>query len=117
MPVSSFEALLKQLLKSTQHTDSILTELKQTALAINTKYGPRNRFNRWRDSEEGQTWKQQKWLSQQKCCAICRQPIELKGSHIDHIQPISLYPQLALDICNMQITCPICNVTKGNQIG
>lgn len=35
--------------------------------------------------------------------------------HVDHIKPRSLYPQLALDINNLQILCEDCNIGKGTK--
>lgn len=35
--------------------------------------------------------------------------------HVDHIKPRSKYPELALDIENLQILCADCNLGKGNR--
>lgn len=34
--------------------------------------------------------------------------------HVDHIKPVSLYPELRLDITNLQILCRDCNLGKSN---
>lgn len=36
-------------------------------------------------------------------------------SHIDHRKTLSLFPSLALDTRNMQITCSDCNTSKSNK--
>lgn len=36
--------------------------------------------------------------------------------HIDHIKPKSLFPQLCLDITNLQVLCEECNMLKSNII-
>ena len=47
-----------------------------------------------------------------QCCGADRSD-GLK-MHVDHIKPRKLYPQLALDITNLQILCEVCNHGKGN---
>ncbi|MEA5533217.1 HNH endonuclease signature motif containing protein [Crocosphaera sp. XPORK-15E] len=77
----------------------------------------RTEFNRWRNSQEGQEWKKQKYRQQNKLCPICKETItNLKGSHIDHIKPLVDYPYLALDTDNMQVTHAECNKSKGRKI-
>lgn len=36
--------------------------------------------------------------------------------HIDHIKPRSLFPELELDINNMQVLCKSCNSSKSNRV-
>lgn len=36
--------------------------------------------------------------------------------HVDHIHPVSLYPERALDITNLQVLCGQCNGKKSNKI-
>lgn len=35
--------------------------------------------------------------------------------HVDHIKPRSKYPELELDIDNLQVLCSACNIGKGNR--
>ncbi|WP_051435482.1 HNH endonuclease [Shewanella fidelis] len=46
------------------------------------------------------------------CCGIT--PAQGATMHVDHIKPRSKYPQLALDIQNLQILCEACNKGKSN---
>ncbi|MBD0345002.1 MAG: HNH endonuclease [Coleofasciculus sp. Co-bin14] len=116
MSYSPYKELVQSLFQTTREVDAVLAELQKIATKINTKYDPRAQFIRWRDSQEGQLWKQKQYQAQGKCCAICNKLVQLKGSHIDHKQPLSLYPHLALDTRNLQITCPECNTSKSNKI-
>ncbi len=49
-------------------------------------------------------------------CQCCGATKETSGKpiHVDHIKPRRRYPELALDIKNLQILCADCNAGKGN---
>jgi 5-methylcytosine-specific restriction endonuclease McrA len=118
MTDSPFEELVQSLFKATKRADTALAELKKISTQIHAKYEPRRAFERWRDSEQGKLWKHEQYLAQQGRCASteCGKLIELKGSHIDHIMPLSRFPHLALDTQNLRITCPDCNRSKSNRL-
>lgn len=46
------------------------------------------------------------------CCGATR--IDGVKMHVDHIKPRRIYPELALDITNLQVLCEVCNHGKGN---
>jgi len=48
-------------------------------------------------------------------CACCgATPQDGLRTHVDHIKPRRIYPQLALDLTNLQVLCEQCNHGKGN---
>lgn len=48
-------------------------------------------------------------------CACCgATPADGLRMHVDHIKPRKFYPELALDLSNLQVLCEICNHGKGN---
>lgn len=47
-----------------------------------------------------------------QCCGAT--PANGSVMHVDHIKPRKLFPQLALDVNNLQILCHECNHGKGN---
>ena len=54
-------------------------------------------------------------LEQHGCkCQMCGRSPKLHGIviHVDHIKPRSKYPELALDVNNLQVLCEDCNVGK-----
>jgi 5-methylcytosine-specific restriction endonuclease McrA len=112
---SAFEALVKQLLATTKKVDKGLHQLQARAFEIEKKYDPRREFERWRNSAEGKWWKRQQHRLQKGCCIDCQRSVQLKGAHIDHIQPIKHHPTLAIDLNNLQILCAECNSRKGSQ--
>jgi len=50
-------------------------------------------------------------------CMMCGRSKKNHGVviHVDHIKPRSKYPELELDINNLQILCDQCNIGKGNR--
>ena len=51
-------------------------------------------------------------LKSKRCCTLCGARDRL---HVDHIKPKSKYPELSLDINNLQVLCADCNLGKGNR--
>ncbi|EHZ1002989.1 HNH endonuclease [Salmonella enterica] len=49
-----------------------------------------------------------------KCACCGRSAKHGRVMHVDHIKPRSKYPELALEITNLQILCDECNVSKSN---
>ncbi len=47
-------------------------------------------------------------------CALCGTPGAETQLHVDHIQPRSLFPYLALELSNLQVLCKECNAGKSN---
>ena len=45
-------------------------------------------------------------------CMLCN--ATNKELHVDHIKPVSIFPQLQLDINNLQVLCVDCNLGKSN---
>ncbi len=48
-----------------------------------------------------------------RCCLCGRGVDDVVTLHVDHIKPRSKYPNLSLDIDNLQILCEDCNIGKG----
>ena len=49
-----------------------------------------------------------------KCMCCGATPERGAEIHVDHIKPRKVFPQLALDLSNLQILCHECNHGKGN---
>ena len=48
------------------------------------------------------------------CCELCGMgPTVRKPLHVDHIKPRSRFPDLELDLTNLQVLCADCNLGKG----
>jgi 5-methylcytosine-specific restriction endonuclease McrA len=115
MPETSTEELVGKILRSRKDIAKIRLSIDMTVAKIERKYSPRAEFDTWRNSDDGQKWRVQQYSLQNRCCAECKQPVELKDSHIDHIKPIAKYPQLNLDLSNLRITHPSCNLSRSKK--
>ena len=50
-------------------------------------------------------------------CMKCKStPRRLRDVHVDHIRPRARFPELKLDMNNLQVLCCRCNKAKGNSI-
>lgn len=62
-------------------------------------------------SREWLTLRYEALIKYERKCMCCRGTgIQL---HVDHIKPIYKYPDLKLDINNLQVLCARCNIGKG----
>ncbi len=50
-----------------------------------------------------------------RCCLCGRSRADGVRLHVDHIKPKSLFPDLALDLNNLQVLCADCNLGKTNK--
>lgn len=46
-------------------------------------------------------------------CSYCDVSMKESNVHVDHIKPRSIYPELAMDLNNLAISCQKCNSSKG----
>ncbi len=112
-----FSDLARSLMLLKNKLDCQIQDFEKDAQEIRQYYSPRAKFDRWKSTEDGKLWKEKQHQRQKGRCADdnCGCIIEIKGSHIDHIQPISKFPDLAVDVKNLRLLCPDCNVRKGNK--
>lgn len=54
------------------------------------------------------------WKTQGGLCAICRRPVSMIGTHVDHIVPWDYVGDELED--NLQILCPTCNRVKSSRV-
>lgn len=48
-----------------------------------------------------------------KCQCCGRTPAHGAVLNVDHVKPVSRYPELSTDIDNLQVLCELCNAGKG----
>lgn len=61
-------------------------------------------------------WKTIRLLALKKYGCVCKHCGSANNINIDHVLPRKFYPELALDINNLQPLCAKCNKSKGNKI-
>lgn len=74
------------------------------------------------DPRDGKTfyqsseWRKLRYKAFEKYGTICLDPhCNNQATHVDHVKPRSLRPDLALDINNLQVLCEDCNRMKSNK--
>jgi 5-methylcytosine-specific restriction endonuclease McrA len=111
----------KKLLGILQKSDQQIATLATKAEVIKAKYDPvkvaRSEFKNWRQSFDGKNWKKEKFKSIHGVCPVCSQKFNnARHFDIDHIKPLSKYPELALLKGNLQLLCHACNLQKGDTV-
>lgn len=97
-------------------------KLKMSGKSSKTKKGKRKIISR-KDNAEFYTsdeWRQLRVRVLEKfaCrCMMCGRSPKDHGIvvHVDHIKPRSKFPQLSLEISNLQLLCEDCNIGKSNR--
>ena len=73
------------------------------------------------DFYQTREWKELRWKVIEKSkgvCVVCGRSKKSHGviMHVDHIKPRSKFPDLELNIDNLQLLCEDCNIGKGARI-
>lgn len=72
------------------------------------------KYEAFRDSDKGRTWKKQKLVDCNNRCPECNKLITNSNSSIDHKHPRRHYPWLAWDVSNLWVMCRDCNNNKSD---
>jgi len=78
---------------------------------------PKEAYVSFYKSSEWQEVRYQALKKHGRRCLVCGRNPRDHGIaiHVDHIKPRSLFPELALDIDNLQVLCEDCNLGKSNR--
>lgn len=109
------ESLYSERLLLRQEGEEILQEVKQLLKKTSTINDPRQQFNNWLRSKEGQEWKKQEFKRCNGVCADCQEKIREQDVVVDHIKPLSKYGHSANTISNYRLLHPSCNAQKSNK--
>ena len=112
--MSKQSKLIKQL-QSKQNKRSLLTKLSvMTSNEIaSVVYKSSDSFTRSKQWRELRVKAIEKYGTKCRLCGT--HPTKSKPLNIDHILPRKYFPELALDINNLQPLCAPCNKRKGNK--
>jgi hypothetical protein len=91
------ENLTEKLFRLNRSIDKWWTDTRSFVEKLKARQDPRYKFNSWRNSPDGHSWKQQQYHSQNQKCSICGEDLDIRDSHIDHIKPLGQYPTEALN--------------------
>ena len=70
-----------------------------------------------KDFYESWEWKKVRYEALMKhgaVCMLCGADRKTSVIHVDHIKPTSKFPELALQLDNLQVLCKSCNMGKSN---
>ena len=123
MPIDSrtnypeIEAIKRKLRLEQERDDRLAFRKQNSEKHSNTKHKKIINDENFYQSRE---WRELRWKAIKKSdgkCVYCGRSRTSHGIviHVDHIQPRSKRPDLALDINNLQITCEDCNLGKGTK--
>lgn len=78
----------------------------------------RKQRSKIKDFYNSKQWKELRYVALRMCegkCQLCgATAIDGVSIHVDHIKPRSKYPELELDLNNLQVLCADCNYGKSN---
>lgn len=104
--------------------ESILNEEQQNRSEVNKLLGkadtildPRQQFNNWLRSSEGQAWKKQQFEKQQGKCSHCQKRLRIEDVHVHHVIPLSSGKANANKTSNYKLLHPNCNLKIGTKLG
>lgn len=87
-------------------------QARLTAPTIISEYG--NTTGAFYASED---WRRLRYQAPKRSSGTCEccgaRPSYGRPLHVDHIRPRSRFPDLALDLSNLQVLCADCNIGKG----
>lgn len=103
-----------------KHNSPPMDDGQQRSEIINA-YLHRKEVQRFSDKSfyRSREWKELRLLvlSANRVCKLCGNgPAQGAVLHVDHIKPRSLWPELSLEISNLQVLCADCNLAKSNTI-
>lgn len=111
--------------KAVQNTGKYLTKRKrkqERALSAqsSSKYVPKSVKVGEIGFYDSQAWRELRFEVLKRsdgCCCLCGRSKRKDGVvlHVDHIKPVSKFPDLALKIGNLQVLCADCNLGKVNR--
>lgn len=93
-------------------------EYAETAGRENEEYKRENGLETPQEFYQSDAWRRVRYQALQKhgnscqCCGSRAGPAV--QVHVDHIKPRSKFPELQLELSNLQILCEDCNLGKGN---
>jgi 5-methylcytosine-specific restriction endonuclease McrA len=99
-----------------QEGEEILQDVKQVLTKTATINNPRQQFNNWLKSKEGQAWKQKEFKKRNGICAYCGEKMREQDIDVHHVQPISQYGHSANTISNYRLLHPSCNSKIQTQV-
>lgn len=95
-----------------RHNAALLNEISELRRQVVIKKAPTSQNSFYLSYE----WRRVRYEAIKKYGRACMACGNTTGpAHVDHIKPRSKFPELELDIANLQILCEACNMGKSNK--
>ena len=115
---SPLQRALKNYRKSLLKNEGIVSKEASLAIFNSRKLGkPGKGYSRNDGFYDSKEWKQVRYQALRdhgrKCACCGATPANGAQMHVDHIKPRYKFPELSLDLNNLQVLCSDCNQGKG----
>ncbi|NJL40599.1 MAG: HNH endonuclease [Leptolyngbyaceae cyanobacterium RM2_2_4] len=108
--------LYNELLILLKQEDEIRKETERRLAKAKTSVDPRQEFNRWLQTNAGQTWKQKQFRYQDSKCAACGNSLRFADAVVHHVRPLKDFGAAANTPENFKLLHPSCNLKIGTKI-
>jgi 5-methylcytosine-specific restriction endonuclease McrA len=108
--------LYSELLVLLTQEESIRKETEDQLAKARAAIDPRREFNKWLQTNAGQTWKQKQYEYQEGNCAACSAPGRFADMVVHHVLPLKSFGAAANKPENFRLLHPGCNLAIGTKI-
>ena len=108
--------LYSELLVLLKQEEEIRKETEKRLAKAKSSIDPRKEFNKWLQTNTGQTWKQKQFKYQDSKCAHCGDSLRFSDAIVHHVRPLKDFGSAANKPENFKLLHSGCNLEIGTKI-